>query len=724
MAKIQPYKIIIIVAFFVLFIGGDVMSGGASPSGEFSPWYIGAALDVLLLVSLGWRWWPLVPLAEMLRFAIFGYNMPGLYLNAAVLETGIAITYVLALRFARKQFGMMLPLTNTRDAIVFLTVVAFAAPLLAALVAVSIGSIFGFIHAPNLLEQVVRVFARDASAIVVVVPTITTFVDLKFRFLSWDFGKGRNRGVLLNLALIVITIVGGFAIAHRFGLDPILDITFVPLAILAMREGMRGALIGVFCAYIIASALYLGFDPAPAALIHFQAFLLAAATMVILLGALTGDRQQLLDQMQSRTLVDELTLLPNRESLIAWLEERRERTIVLLILDVDDMRMLNEGVGRVAADGVLRDMAFRLRTLLPFSYYVARVSADEFAVALIDDRSPHAIMNEIRALFELPFEVEDSRFYVSVSLGAVRMARAGSADELLRKADLALNRAKFSPSRGTVYSPDLQAGPAPSLVGELHRAVERNEFVPFFQPIFKYDARSNTWKIAGAEALLRWQHPERGVVSPVDFIDLLERLTISERVGWMVVDSSIKQAMQWRKFVPDFRIWVNLFARQALDHQCANRIAEAIERHDAPPDALCVEISEKIVASDERDIGALVQALSRKGIKTAIDDFGTGGSSLGRVRDVSVDMLKIDRSFVNRSEIDAKARAVATTVVRLGAELGMNVLAEGVENAMQADVMLEIGCHYAQGYALGHPMPADLFARTTLDMYGLGATPI
>ncbi|MEO9169760.1 MAG: GGDEF domain-containing phosphodiesterase, partial [Candidatus Baltobacteraceae bacterium] len=338
----------------------------------------------------------------------------------------------------------------------------------------------------------------------------------------------------------------------------------------------------------------------------------------------------------------------------------------------------------------------------------------EFTISVVDDRSPHPLMADLRAFFEVPFEIEGSRVYISVSMGAVRMARAGAADEMLRRADIALDRAKLSPTRAIVYAPELQGEITASLVGELHQAVVRHELVPFFQPIFRYDRHNGGWDLVGAEALLRWIHPERGIVSPAAFIDMLERLSISEHVGWNVVEQGLLQAGVWRREIPNFRVWVNLFGRQTLASNCAQRIAELIESTAVPADALVVEINERIVASDERDVAALVQRLRDLGVHTAIDDFGTGGSSLGRVRDVPAGVLKIDRSFVTRSEVDGKAKAVAATVVRLASELGMIVVAEGCENTMQLQVMLDVGCEYAQGYALGHPLPADLFAQTFL----------
>jgi EAL domain-containing protein (putative c-di-GMP-specific phosphodiesterase class I) len=322
----------------------------------------------------------------------------------------------------------------------------------------------------------------------------------------------------------------------------------------------------------------------------------------------------------------------------------------------------------------------------------------------------------MRAFFDAPFDADGSRVFVSVSKGAVRTVRAGSADEILRKADVALDRAKLTPARAVVFSPEMTVGESPSLVGELHRAVENGELVPFFQPMFRFDERTQNWRVCGAEALLRWIHPERGIVSPASFIDLLERLSIGEHVGWQVMEQSLIQAGIWRRVIPDFQVWVNVFARQILERTCAQRVSEILERTGVGAEALVIEINESVVASDERDVAQVSMQLRNIGVTCAIDDFGTGGSSLGRVRDVPAHILKIDRSFVTKSEVDAKAKAVAATVVRLATELGMTVVAEGVENTMQLEVMRETGCQIMQGYALGHPLPADLFTRTFLEL--------
>jgi len=211
---------------------------------------------------------------------------------------------------------------------------------------------------------------------------------------------------------------------------------------------------------------------------------------------------------------------------------------------------------------------------------------------------------------------------------------------------------------------------------------------------------------------MRWRDPQRGLLAPGEFLDLLERLSICTHVGWNLLEESLALATSWRSVVPDFCVWVNFFPRQLSDARCVDRIRTAIAQAEAVPAALVVEITERLVANDALHVPSIIADLRSLGVRTAIDDFGTGESSLGRLREVPAEILKIDHSFVNRSEVDAKAMTVAKTVARLGAELDMRVLAEGIENDLQLKAMESIGCEFGQGYALGHPTPAALFERT------------
>ncbi len=705
---------IFVVAFLLLWPLASYSAWHTALVPGFGSWSIDAALDVLLFLILGWRWSPLIAVAIALRIAIGGG--PDMSLGDRILEPAIAgAGYGIATCWLLQRLRVRFPLASLRDVALFVGLLVLAAPLVINLVQMLVAIGFHDLTWERALVHYVRFFSGDAVAIIVIVPAVTAFLDWNAMRTSLLTRRPHARRELAISSLTTaIVVCAAFAIRPVVG-TPALELAFVPLAVLAIRFGMGGAIVGIAITDLSSTLLHFALNTTNLDNTEYQMFLLASALMSLLLGAVSSERDALTVRLERRAYVDELTGLPNREPLIEWIERHSDASIILVILDIDDMRLLNEGVGRVNADRVLVDLAVRLRTGLPTSYYVARLSADEFAVALVDDRSPHALLAELRGFFETPFDVEGSRIFVSVSIGAVRMVSFSSADDVLRKADLALHHAKRTPTRGAVYTPEMQAGAAPSLVGELHRAVERDEFVLFFQPIFAYDRDAKVWRVAGAEALLRWAHPERGIVTPDGFIDMLERLAISERVGWNVVDRSLAQAAIWRATVPDFKVWVNLFGRQAVDRDCARRMGEAISRAGLPGDVLVVEISERLVASDEREVAALVRSLRRAGVVTAIDDFGTGGSSFGRVSDVPAEILKIDRTFVNRSEVDAKAKAVATTIVRLASELGMTVLAEGVENAMQVEAMLDIGCYLAQGYALGHPLPADLFTRTVLD---------
>lgn len=699
-----------VAAYLILRTLVSIASMHYAAGTGFSPWPVSSGLDVVFLLVCGWRWWPVPVLAAIARTALFPPE-----LHATLPANSIAITLsvlvlALATMIAGERLHVRFPLRKPRDVGLFLGILGFAAPVVMAAIATGTLTAFGRFTLAQAPEQYGRLAIGLMTSIVVFVPSLALLLD-------WEedadeaAAAGRRSGELLAGLIATVIVVGlEYAIGVRAG-RPVLELSFVPLAYLAIRQGMRGAVLGVLAVDAASTLLHVAFSIPIVAQVEYQSYLIALALMAFLLGSVTQERDGFVARLHRRASVDELTELPNGDGLAAWIRRHQSRALVVVLLDIEDMRLLNEGVGRKSADALLREFASRLRDGLDTSCFVARVSSDEFAVATADARSPHSLIAEVRALLEAPFHVDGSRVFVAASAGAVRVARAGDVDELLRRADLALRRAKTSSNRTAVYTPELSGPSVPLLVVELHRAVERNELVPFFQPIYRYDAREGRWQLCGAEALLRWLHPERGLISPESFIDLLERLSIGDRVGWQVIEESLAAARVWRDRVPGFRVWVNLFARQALQEDCAQRIAGLLTRADVDPDALVVEVSEKTVVSEEREISSLVQQLRGLGVTTAIDDFGTGGSSLGRIREVPAHVLKIDRSFVTRCEVDAKAKAVAAAVVRLAGELGMETVAEGVENAPQVEAMVEIGCTFAQGYAMGHPVPAVLFDR-------------
>jgi len=703
-----------IAAFFVAWQVVNALSEWAYRNVGTSPVYTVLAVDVLLLIYLGWRWWPLIPLSATIGWALLDARAHSLW-PTLIVQIVLGAVFALAVRLVFERQNVSLPLRSLRDVAWFTGIIGVAAPVVTGAISITLWVAFGVIAVDDVPQQLSRFVLGDVTAVMTLVPAIITFIGWRQTRAPAEHQEAPRGEVVGSVAATAVLVSAGVYLSSVTHV-PVLEFAFVVISWLALRYGIRGAALATIAAWVSAGLTHLVVGLDADLLLQQQAFFFASSLMAFLLGGLVDERWELVARLSRRAFVDELTGLPNRERLIEWIGGHSDSAIVLVIMDVDDMRLLNQGVGRVAADHVLQQMAIRLRATFPSSHMIARVSADEFAVAVVDDRSPHAIMTELRQFFDAPFDADGSRVFLSVSMGAVRMIRAGSPDEMLRKADIALDRAKESPMHAMVYSPELQVGESPSLVGELHRAVERHELVPFFQPIFRYDEATNSWYVAGAEALMRWIHPERGIVAPANFIELLERLSIGEHVGWSMMEQALLQAGEWRRDIPEFTVWVNLFARQVLQRHARERIRELLERTMVPAEALIVEINENIVAGDDGDVAALVSGLRDIGVLCAIDDFGTGGSSLGRVRDVPASVLKIDRSFVTKSEVDAKARAVAVTVLRLAEELGMTVVAEGVENTMQLDVMLETGCRYVQGYALGHPLPADLFARTFLSI--------
>ncbi|MDP9017827.1 MAG: EAL domain-containing protein [Candidatus Eremiobacteraeota bacterium] len=702
---------VFLAIYIIAWLAADIAGVAYANGTGLGVWYLNAALDIVLFSVLGWRWWPLPVALMALSFLI----SPGERWGSVAVNVAAQAPYefILALFTNLTMSGLRVrfPLKTARDVALFTAFVCIAGPIVAKTAFVAVFTLLDPASNPltTFFEQFLRGTIADTTAIIVLVPVIT-------QFMAWGTPSERSeavakldrRNLLLGLVVTFGAVVLEYVIGQRIG-RTLGEFSLVPLAWLSITYGMRGAAFGVLVADVTATLMHIYLRIPINSQIEYQGYLVASALLALLLGAIATERQGLFTRLQHAAYFDRLTDLPNTRQLMDWITRTRGKSAVLALIDIADLRVLNEGVGRERVDGLLVDFAARLRSGLAIDYFVARVGSGEFAVAIAQPLQPNELILAIQALLAHPFEMEGAHVFVEATIGAAAFEKVQDPHELLRRADLAVRRAKTTASQIAVFGLEDEPNAPPLLVVELHRAAEQHEFVPFFQPIYRH--QNGRWNLAGAEVLMRWQHPQRGVLVPADFIELLERLSVCNRVGWDILDESLRLAMKWRAVVPDFSVWVNFFPRQIFDPQCVERIRSAIENAHAAPDALVVEITERIVVRDELDVTAVVRALRALGIRTAIDDFGTGGSSLGRVREVPAQILKIDHSFVNRSEVDPKALSVASTVVRLASELGMSALAEGVENALQVDAMLAIGCEYGQGYALGHPAPAALFER-------------
>jgi diguanylate cyclase (GGDEF)-like protein len=421
---------------------------------------------------------------------------------------------------------------------------------------------------------------------------------------------------------------------------------------------------------------------------------------------------------------DPLTDLPNRYFLteridmaIARVRESKQVMAVLLV-DIDRFKNVNDTLGYAAGDDVLREAAARFRNMLGADVMVARIGGDEFVVlleGLSDAGDVVRLSNNVRNVFRKPFSVADKEFYMTVSIGAaICQGVCGTCpgncvdgSELLRRADVAKSRAKDAGRNQCRFSqhgmPPLMANKM-VLEADLHRALKCEEFVLHYQP----KVSLSTGRICGVEALIRWAHPVRGAVQPLDFIPILEESGLIVPVGEWIIRTACAQAAIWRRLgLEDMRIAINISAWQFQDAELVEKLKENLSRHALPPGAIEVEITESLLMKNPENAARLMQEMRELGIVISIDDFGTGYSSLAYLKRFPVDFLKIDRAFVQGLPHDESDAAICRAVLNFAAALGISVVAEGVETIAQANFMLEHDCCEVQGYLFSKPLLAE-----------------
>jgi len=415
---------------------------------------------------------------------------------------------------------------------------------------------------------------------------------------------------------------------------------------------------------------------------------------------------------------DSLTGLINRDTLHAKLAtmiataEGDGGEVALLVLGLDGFQQINNMLGHAAGDLVLRAVSERLAATMAGAGTVARLSGDEFAVSLAVDElgeSISALAARIGAAFEAPLLAGTRQHRVRVTIGAAVFPAGGrSADELLSNSHLALSRAKATKRGGHALFEDSirrELETRLTLEAELALAVERNEFELFYQPQLHLADNS----LIGAEALIRWRHPVRGLVSPGEFMPVVNTSPISEAIAEWVLETACAKAAAWERSGKKLRIGVNLSPSQFQSGDLAAAVAQALARTALSPTSLELEVTEDILLHDEQ--GALntflkIQAL---GVRIVFDDFGTGYASLSYLKKFPLDGLKIDRSFVLGLLTNPDDAAIVNSTIGLSKQLGLSVIAEGIENRATADFLVSIGCEEGQGYFFGRPMPAADF---------------
>jgi diguanylate cyclase (GGDEF)-like protein/PAS domain S-box-containing protein len=435
-------------------------------------------------------------------------------------------------------------------------------------------------------------------------------------------------------------------------------------------------------------------------------------------------RRELEERLVMQAFHDDLTGLANR----ALFKDRMEhalsrrstdrRLVGLLFLDLDRFKTVNDSLGHQVGDGLLVAIAERLHAVLRPADTIARLGGDEFAILVEDVSVPQdilALADRISAAFDAPFPLDGREITIRTSIGVVLASGTDrTADDLLRDADVAMYRAKAS-GRGSyaLFEPSMQAEVAArvELESDLRHAIEDEQLTLAYQPIV--DLRDGS--IVAVEALARWSHPERGIVSPSIFIPSAEESGLILPLGAWVLRRACRDIADLRRTggsATNLRLSVNLSPRQLGDRRIVEVVLGALAEAGLPPDALDIEITESLVLDCGEEGLEYLRLLRAAGCGVAFDDFGTGFSSLGNLRSLPIDGLKIDVTFVAAMLGGGVEAAVVDAVVRLGAALGVAVVAEGVENAATAARLAALGCPFAQGYYFGRPEPiAALAAR-------------
>jgi len=426
---------------------------------------------------------------------------------------------------------------------------------------------------------------------------------------------------------------------------------------------------------------------------------------------------------------DVLTGLPNRSLLqdrlgqaVAY-AQRTEHAVWVLLIDLDRFKFVNDSLGHKAGDVLLMTVAARLRSALRETDTVARLSGDEFVVILAehdDQKLNPDIVQRLMASVAQPVILGTTEFFVTASIGVAAFPTdAAGAEGLIEHADLAMYRAKkLGRNNFQFYTPAMneEAMERVRIESALRNALERNEFVLHYQPQVKLD----TGQVVGMEALIRWQHPELGVVAPARFISVAEETGLIVPIGAWVMRTACAQNKLWHDAgLGQLRVAVNLSARQFASPTLLDEIAAVLAETGLPPDRLEIELTESLFMSDVTLAVELLHSMKRLGVHISIDDFGTGYSSLSYLSRFPIDVLKIDRSFVNAITRDVSDAAIVASIIALAHNLQLDVIAEGVETAEQLEYLRRHGCDQMQGYLFSRPLPADAFEHLLLSRHSL-----
>ncbi|MBF2047499.1 MAG: EAL domain-containing protein [Elainella sp. C42_A2020_010] len=441
------------------------------------------------------------------------------------------------------------------------------------------------------------------------------------------------------------------------------------------------------------------------------------------------EQQQQLQQAQQALMrvayYDSLTGLPNRSWFIQRLAQLIEqpsanRLYAVLFIDLDRFKLINDSLGHAVGDLLLQSVAHRLKNCLRESDVVARLGGDEFAIlleAVENIAETEAIARRIQAQLKLPFQIEEMEIYsqasIGITLNSLGLKRYDRPEELLRDADVAMYCAKAQgKGRFQVFDPIMQirAKEYLDLENDLRRAISRRELSLHYQPIIS----TESGKLDSFETLIRWQHPSQGQISPSKFIPLAEETRLVVPLGWWVFEAACQQLQMWQQQFQQqsIRLNINCSAIQLQQKDLVERISRTLQSRNLQGEHLKLEITESYLLENIASQTDTLNQLKELGIQLCIDDFGVGYSSLSRLHEFPIDILKIDRSFIQRVDISAGTNLeTIKMIITLAHSLGMDVVAEGVETPEQLAKLRELGCNFVQGYLFSHPVDSQAASR-------------
>ncbi len=430
------------------------------------------------------------------------------------------------------------------------------------------------------------------------------------------------------------------------------------------------------------------------------------------------------ESMEHQALHDSLTGLPNRALLHDRIDQAlfhphdAEDFLALLLIDLDHFKEVNDSFGHLTGDNVLMEAAVRLRHIVRRGDTVARLGGDEFAILLptANEESALTIANKMHEALSEPMSIDKYSLRIGASIGVVLFPEHGDDFEsLLGNADIAMYAAKQSGGGVKMFSPEFSKDTFKTLTlaSDLREAVKQEQFYTVYQP--KLELKSN--KVVSTEALVRWNHPEKGNIPPIDFIPVAERTGLITALTQIVLQSVIQQLSVWKNKGHDFSVSVNLTAYDLEDQKLPDKIVDLLNQYRVEPSKLELEITESAIINDPLSAYESLVKLSEIGIKVALDDFGTGYSSLSQLKKLPLSIIKIDRSFVYRMVSNDSDKAIVKATISMAHDLGLTVVAEGPEDKQTLDLLSELHTDQAQGYYISKPLPAAELEAWLSDRY-------